>query len=68
MHQQSLIRRLRLIILWIERKALRSETLSTLMNPGPEDDVMELTRSYLETKRELDYKMEEWEKLNESLE
>ena len=41
---------------------------SVLMNPGPEDDVMELTRSYLETKRELDYKMEEWEKLNESLE
>ena len=45
-----------------------AEIESVLMNPGPEDDVMELTRSYLETKRELDYKMEEWEKLNESLE
>ena len=28
---------------------------------------MELTRSYLEYKRELDYKMEEWESLSESL-
>ena len=39
-----------------------------LMNPGPEDDIMDLTRAYLEHKRQLDYKMEEWEKLNESLE
>ena len=41
---------------------------SRLTAPGPEDDVMELTRAYLENKRELDFKMEEWEKLNESLE
>lgn len=27
---------------------------------------MELTRAYPENKRELDFKMEEWEKLNES--
>ena len=39
-----------------------------LMNPGPDDDIMDLTRAYLEHKRQLDYKMEEWEKLNESLE
>ena len=39
-----------------------------LANPGPEDDVMELTRLYLENKRELDYKMEEWSELNEKLE
>ena len=39
-----------------------------LINPGPEDDIMDLTRAYLEHKRQLDYKMEEWEKLNESLE
>ena len=41
---------------------------AVLMNPGPGDDVTELTRAYLENKRELDFKMAEWEKLNESLE
>ena len=41
---------------------------AVLSNPGPGDDVMELTRAYLENKRELDFKMAEWEKLNESLE
>ena len=44
-----------------------SEIEAVLASPGPDDDVMELTRSYLENKRELDFKMEEWEKLNESL-
>ena len=39
-----------------------------LAAPGPDDDIMELTRTYLEHKRQLDYKMQEWEKLNESLE
>ena len=43
------------------------EIEEVLMNPGPEDDVMELTRAYLEQKREMDFKMEEWENLNESL-
>jgi hypothetical protein len=38
------------------------------VNPGPGDDVMDLTRAYLENKRELDYKMEEWSELNEKLE
>ena len=50
----------------IEEKMAEIE--AKLSNPGPEDDVMDLTRAYLENKRELDYKMEEWEKLNESLE
>ena len=50
----------------IEEKMAEIE--SVLSNPGPGDDVMELTRTYLENKRELDFKMEEWEKLNESLE
>ena len=45
-----------------------AEIEAVLSNPGPGDDVMELTRAYLENKRELDFKMEEWEKLNESLE
>lgn len=44
------------------------EIEAVLANPKPEDDVMELTRSYLENKRELDYKMAEWEKLSESIE
>ena len=45
-----------------------AEIEAVLSNPGPDDDVMDLTRAYLENKRELDFKMEEWEKLNESLE
>ena len=53
-------------IISIEEKMAEIE--SVLSNPGPDDDVMELTRAYLENKRELDFKMEEWEKLNESLE
>ena len=51
-----------------ELEGKMAEIESVLMNPGPEDDVMELTRAYLENKRELDFKMAEWEKLNESLE
>ena len=49
-------------------EAKMKEIEAVLMNPGPGDDVMDLTRAYLEHKRQLDYKMEEWEKLNESLE
>jgi len=45
-----------------------AEIEAVLANPGKDDDIMELTRAYLENKRELDFKMEEWEKLNESLE
>ena len=43
------------------------EIEAVLMNPGPSDDVMDLTRAYLENKRELDYKMEEWSELNDKL-
>lgn len=50
----------------LEEKQSQIETV--LANPGPEDDIMELTRSYLENKRELDFKMAEWEKLSESIE
>ena len=50
----------------IENKMKEIEAVLTA--PGPGDDVMELTRAYLENKRELDFKMAEWEKLNESLE
>ena len=52
----------------IEAIEVKMQEIETkLMNPGPEDDVMDLTRAYLENKRELDFKMEEWEKLNEQL-
>ena len=51
-----------------EYEVKMAEIETVLANPGPDDNIMELTRSYLENKRELDYKMEEWEKLNESLE
>ena len=50
-----------------EIEAKMKEIESVLCNPGPADDVMELTRAYLENKRDLDFKMEEWEKLNEQL-
>ena len=44
-----------------------AEIEAVLANPGKDDDIMELTRAYLENKRELDFKMEEWEKLSEQL-
>ena len=49
-------------------EAKMAEIEAVLSNPGPEDDVMDLTRAYLENKRELDFKMAEWEQLNEQLE
>lgn len=39
-----------------------------LANPGAEDDIMDLTRDYLELKRELDYKTDEWGSLCEQVE
>lgn len=39
-----------------------------LGNPGPGDDIFELTRNYLENKRELDAKTDEWATLSEKLE
>ena len=44
-----------------------AEIEARLTDPGPEDDIMDLTRAYLENKRELDYKMEEWGQLSEQL-
>jgi ATP-binding cassette subfamily F protein 3 len=34
-----------------------------LANPSKTDDIMELTRTYLETKRDLDSLTDEWGKL-----
>lgn len=39
-----------------------------MAEPGPEDDIMDLTREYMEAKRELDYKTDEWAELCESIE
>ena len=51
-----------------EYEVKMAEIEAKLMSPGPEDDVMDLTREYLENKRELDYKMDEWSELTEKLE
>ncbi len=50
----------------VESKMKAIEAILTA--PGPSDDIMELTRQYLELKREQDMKTEEWERLVESLE
>ena len=50
-----------------EVEAKMKEIESVLADPGLDDDIMELTRSYLEHKRELDLKTEEWAGLLESI-
>ena len=42
----------------IEQKMRSLEVV--LSSPKPEDDIMELTREYLELKRDLDAKTDEW--------
>ncbi|MBR5661182.1 MAG: ABC-F family ATP-binding cassette domain-containing protein [Bacteroidales bacterium] len=49
----------------IEEKMKEIEKV--LSNPGKDDDILELTRTYLEHKRELDHKTAEWESLMEKL-
>ena len=49
----------------IEKKMKDLE--ATLANPSEKDDIMELTRSYLEYKRDLDAKTDEWGELLEKL-
>ena len=44
-------------------EARMKEIEKVLSNPSSDDDIMELTRSYLELKREIDGKTEEWESL-----
>ena len=45
----------------IEKQESRmGEIEKVLSAPGPQDDIMELTREYLECKRDLDAKTEEW--------
>lgn len=40
---------------------------AVLGNPGPDDDIFDLTRNYLENKRDLDAKTDEWAALSEKL-
>jgi len=49
----------------LEEKQKQIEAI--LQAPGPGDDYMELTRQYLENKRELDAKTEEWMSLEDSI-
>ena len=54
---------------FIEKKIAEDEKVlkeleEKLSAPGPSDDIMELTRQYLETKRDCDAYMEEWMSLN----
>jgi ATP-binding cassette subfamily F protein 3 len=44
------------------------EIEAVLAAPGEKDDIMELTREYLELKRSLDAATEEWTNLMEQLE
>ena len=43
-----------------ELEAKMKEIENTLANPSENDDIMELTRQYLEIKREVDTMTEEW--------
>ena len=42
-----------------------AEIETLLAAPGPDDDIMELTREYLERKRDLDAMTDEWATLME---
>lgn len=49
----------------LEEKMKKIEAI--LAAPGKDDDIMELTRTYLEDKRDLDAKTEEWAELSENI-
>ena len=66
-------RRLRNRVSFLEKEIMRLESEmknmeTVLAAPSSEDDIMEITRSYLEHKRELDSKTDEWASLSEKLE
>ena len=50
-----------------EVEAKMNEIETRLASPGPQDDIMDLTREYLEDKRKLDSMTEEWVAAGESL-
>ena len=58
---------------WLEKEIGKRESKmadieKVLSNPGKDDDIMELTREYLEQKRDMDAFTEEWTQLMENLE
>ena len=59
--KQNLAKKLEGQIEQIEAKMKEIE--EKLSAPTPEDDIMELTREYLEQKRELDIKMDQWSQI-----
>ena len=66
-------KKLRNRISYLEKKidevqARMKEIETVLANPSPSDDYMELTREFLEKKRDLDAMTDEWAELSESLE
>ena len=66
-------RKVRNRIAFLEKEIASAETKmkkieTVLSNPGENDDVMELTRTYLEHKRDLDAWTEEWAELSEKIE
>jgi len=66
-------RKLKSRIDYLEREIAKDEQgmkdlEKILSNPTEKDDIMELTRQYLNLKRDLDARTEEWEKLYEQME
>jgi ATP-binding cassette subfamily F protein 3 len=59
--KQNLAKKLEGQIEQIEQKMKEIE--AKLSAPTPEDDIMDLTREYLEQKRELDIKMDQWSQI-----
>ena len=49
---------------WEEKQRQVEEKLQ---NPGAGDDVMDLTREFLENKRQIDHLTDEWMELSEKL-
>jgi ATP-binding cassette subfamily F protein 3 len=65
-------RKLRNRVNWLEKEiasheARMAEIEKVLGNPGPQDDIMDLTAEYLNLKRDMDAFTEEWATLSEQL-